>query len=123
MVEHAGYYLLSKSFVIWAFYQAPTKNTLQSPNPKLFLSPQWQSIDILSERATGSSGLKGLTGAIKSAFPVEKFVFMFFVLFGFFFLTNRIIVSFQNGFPLTSKSSASLGHFFIRICRGLSPKA
>lgn len=84
VVEHAGYYLLSKSFVIWAFYQAPTKNTLQSPNPKLFLSPQWQSIDILSERATGSSGLKGLTGAIKSAFPVEKFVFMFFVLFGWF---------------------------------------
>lgn len=63
------------------FLPSPTKNTLQSPNPKLFLSPQWQSIDILSERATGSSGLKGLTGAIKSAFPVEKFVFMFFVLF------------------------------------------
>lgn len=93
-----------------------TKSPLRIPcnlqTPSYFWAPNGNLLTF-SERATGSSGWKGLTGAIKSAFPVEKF----------FFKTNRIIVIFQNDLPLTWKSSASLGHFFIRIRRGLPLKA
>lgn len=97
-----------------------TKSPLRIPcnlqTPSYFWAPNGILLTF-SERATGSSGWKGLTRATKSAFPVEKFGFLFF------FKANTIIVIFQNDLPLTSKSSASLGHFFIRLRRGLPPNA